>query len=317
MAFTHKTAHSIFSKIQQDREKYSEFISLFCLHRGIRTGNDWDRIMALSPVGSPLDLIVKANRAGTDFPHQIAFFGLLHYLAGFLLSKEVHIDLWGQKVYPDIWSIVLAPSGSGKSSMETFLSKVFEAVEIKEVEPFSTAKAFVSSIAKTPKGLLVKDEFAQLLKNMEQQSYLAELKEYFLKAYDNANITRTTGKEKIEAKEPAISVYGSTVDETFTKYVSAEMLCDGFAQRFNYIYCEPRKDKKPFLSHHKYLDQLRDRMIEITNDIPHLKYKLSEKAIKKYEELFHLNLEQFEGIKYSFFRRTHFKTLNQCSLDSK
>lgn len=313
-AFTHKTIIDRLNKIKLDKDKYADFISLYCLSRSIKTGNDWDRIMALTPPNSVLNLVIEQTRKGTDFPHQVGFFGVLHYLAGYLLSKDIHIDLDGQKIYPDIWNIILAPSGSGKSTVENFISKLFVDVELKKLEPFATAKAYVQNLSNCPKGLLVKDEFAQLLAGMEQQTYLAELKDYFLKTYDNATITRTTGKEKLEAVEPAISIYGSTVDRTFTKYVTDEMLLDGFAQRFNYVFCEDRPNKKAMLTHNKGIEQIKEELSNTLNSIHHLKYKLSKKAIKKYEELFYLNLDQFKGISYSFFRRTFFKTLKYALL---
>ena len=308
-AFTQKTAIEYLNKIQIDKDKYAEFLSLYCLSRSIKTGNDWDRIMALTPVKSVLNLVIEQTRKGTDFPHQIAFFGILHYIAGYLLSKDIHIDLDGQKVYPDIWNIILAPSGSGKSTVESFISKLFIDVEMKKLEPFATAKAYIQNLSDCPKGLLVKDEFAQLLAGMEQQTYLAELKEYFLKTYDNATITRTTGKEKLEAIEPAISIYGSTVDRTFTKYVSDEMLLDGFAQRFNYVFCDDRISKKAMLSHNKDIENIKNELEDTLNSIHHFKYKVSKKAVKKYEELFYANLEKFKSIPYSFFRRTFWKTM--------
>lgn len=308
-AFTQKTAIEYLNKIKLNKDKYAEFLSLYCLSRSINTGNDWDRIMALTPVNSVLNLVIEQTRKGTDFPHQIGFFGILHYIAGYLLSKEVHLDLDGQVVYPDIWNIILAPSGSGKSTVESFISKLFADVELKKVEPFSTSKSFVQNLSVCPKGLLVKDEFAQLLAGMEQQTYLAELKEYFLKVYDNDTITRTTGKEKIEAVDPAISIYASTVDRTFTKYITDEMLLDGFAQRFNYIFCEERPDKKSFLTHNRGIEKIKDALEETIDSIHHLKYKISKKAEKKYDELFYLNLEKFKSIPYSFFRRTFWKTM--------
>lgn len=314
MAFGKKHMTDIIKKLKENEESYANFISLYCLTRSIRTGNDWERIMALTPPNSVLNLVIEHLRKGSDFPHQVAFFGILHYLAGYLLSKDIHIDLDGQKIYPDIWSIILAPSGSGKSTVENFISKLFADVEIKKVEPFTTAKAYLQSLNQTPKGILIKDEFAQLLAGMDQQTYLMELKEYFLKTYDNADLVRTTGKEKIQVKEPAISIYGSTVDKTFSKYVTDEMLLDGFAQRFNYIFCEERPKKKAILSHNKNLDEIKNELINTLDKIEHLKYFLSPKAIRKYEKLFESNYEQFRGISYSFFRRTHFKTIKYALL---
>lgn len=307
-------------KSEKDKERYAEFISLYCYSRG-KGSTDWDRIMALTPPNSTLNVVLEAMRKGTDFPHQIAFFGVLHYLAGILLTKEIHIDYFGQKIYPDIWSIVLAPSGSGKSTVEKFISNVFEElnVDLAKVEDFATAKAFLQSLAKTPKGLLVKDEFAQLLNGMEKQTYLAELKDYFLKTYDNADISRTTGSDKedigpIQVHEPAISVYGSTVDSTISKYITTEMLLDGFAQRFNFIFCDTRTDKKAFLKHNTYKNEIVESFKETINGIEHSVYKLSPKAEKKYEELFFTNLKTFDGINYSFFRRTSFKTIKYALL---
>lgn len=323
MAFGKEKLMEMIANMQKDEEakkRYAEFLSLYCLSRG-KANTDWERIMALTPPKSVLNVVLEAMRKGTDFPHQIAFFGVLHYLAGILLTEEIHIDYYGQKIYPDIWSIILAPSGSGKSTVEKFISNIFDALDVNlaKMEDFATAKAYLQSLAKTPKGLLVKDEFAQLLNGMEKQTYLAELKDYFLKTYDNATITRSIGSDSDESKpisveEPAISVYGSTVDSTISKYITTEMLLDGFAQRFNFIFCDTRNDKKPFLKHNTYKNEIVESFRETIESIEHKKYTLSPKAEKKYEELFLSNLKQFEGISYSFFRRTSFKTIKYALL---
>lgn len=314
MAFNRKYVLDNLDKIKKDNEKYADFISLYCLSRGVKKANDWDRIMALTPINSVLNQVIDHLRKNTDFPHQIAFFGVLHYLAGFALTKGIHIDLDGQKIYPDIWNIILAPFGSGKSTVESFITKLFAEYEVKKVEPFATSAAYLESLSQTPKGILIKDEFAQLLANMEKQTYLAELKKYFLKTYDNADITRKTKKDTIEVEEPAISIYASTVDRTFKNYINEEMLLDGFAQRFNYVFCEERKNKKALLTHNANLEPIKEELEKTLENISHLKYRLSPKAIKEYEKRFHLNIKEFEGISHSFFRRTQFKTIKYALL---
>jgi hypothetical protein len=296
-------------------EKYANYLSVYCLSRGFGDRKtDWSNIMALSPPTSVLNLIIEHMREKSDFPHQIAFFGVLHFLAGHLLSHEIHIDWHGQKVYPDIWSIILAPSGSGKSSVESFLNKLFSEFDIAKVEPFSTAKSYLNNLSATPKGLLIKDEFAQLLLGMEKQTYLMELKDYFLTTYDNGRIVRATDKGTIEVNEPAISIYGSTVDSTFSTYISQEMLQDGFAQRFNYVYCETRSDKKALLTINQDIDHIKDAFRKSLENIHHRKYFLSDEAEAKYKELYHINVKMFPGIPYSFFRRTQWKGIKYALL---
>lgn len=134
-----------------------------------------------------------------------------------------------------------------------------------------------------------------------------------LKTYDNDEIVRSTKKETIKIEEPAISVFGSTVPETITKYISEEMLKDGFAQRFNYVYCNKRANEKPLfkkLINNEFIERLKKTLAVIT----HQEYILGDEAVKEYERLYFKNRNIFSTMSKSFFKRTQFKAVKYATL---
>lgn len=316
MAYDKKAIKEVLDRLNKDRAYYDGLKDLFSVSNGISKIKEWEKFEAITPPGSLIDALIQEIKYNTDFPYEIAYYGTLHYLSAYLLTKDIKIDVLGNKLNCDIWTILLAESGEGKTACQKTLRSLFEEqgkLKITQIEDFTSAAKFVEVLQNTPKGLWVKDEFAQFLNALQTQTYLSEAKGYLLKTYDNDEIVRSTKKDTIRIKEPAISVFGSTVPDTITKYISEEMLKDGFAQRFNYVYCNKRNIEKPLFKkiiNNEFVQRLNKTLSLINTS----EYILGDEAVKTYERLYFKNREIFCTMSKSFFKRTQFKAIKYATL---
>lgn len=265
------------------------------------------------PPGSPPDQILQAFRFHTDLPLDLPWHSFLFFLSTYCLDNGVTIKCGGQTITPELWTVVLAPSGAGKS---------YSLSRIKKGSPVSATIEGIASGAKLieamqeneqqgkPNAMLV-DEFGQMLKGIESDgSPLADAKQYLLLAYDGDKIERNTKKQSIVVEDSHMSILGLNVDETFINILSPESLLDGFAQRFAFCLAE-RDETRPFYEYSRYEnDEIEevvrkawDRILKVQL---HKTYTYSKEALAVYDAEFkRLGLEIHDGkqINVSFFRR--------------
>ena len=82
----------------------------------------WRGTLAVPP-RSPMDGLLGMFLDETDIPLEVPFFALLHFVSGMLLSRRIKIQGSCIDAYPDLWTIVLAPSGSGKTLAHDVIAK--------------------------------------------------------------------------------------------------------------------------------------------------------------------------------------------------
>lgn len=203
---------------------------------------DWPTLDDCIPKGSILDLIDETFVQTTDIPRELPVFAAIHYVSALLLQKDVVISVVGEEWRPDIWTICMAESGSGKSFASSKIGKALGgAVDL--FPDSSSAAKFVEDLRDHNRGLWMRDEFAQFLKSLSADS-MADTKDYLLRCYDGSKIVRSTKTETIEVEDPALTIFGSTVFQTIKDYLTKEMLVDGFAQRFAFVVAERDPDRK-------------------------------------------------------------------------
>lgn len=201
-------------------------------------GEQWRGIIAVPPA-SLAELIISEFRQKSNIPLEIPFFTFLSIISGYLLDRGIYVDTELGHIHPDIWTVILASSGAGKTYTQKTITKGLSDT-MKDIEFNGTgivsSAAFVQALSEKSRGIWVRDEFAQFLKSMEQDGGpLADMKDYLLRLYDNSEITRKTKNDLFTVEDPALTILGLTVLETFKDYVSAESMLDGFAQRFGYV----------------------------------------------------------------------------------
>lgn len=308
----------LFKKLNEalnSNEKTDDFqIMKFALKKQTMK-SPWKGLVA-TPPSSFLEKIIHVFYTKTDIPLEIPFFTALSHLSAYLLKEDVVINLNGQKILPDIWTIVLASSGSGKSFASGAISKYINA---DSYFPDSSSSAmFVQNLLNNNKGFLFRDEFGQFLKSIDNQPHMAEMKDLLLKVYDNATIERNTKKEQFKIENAALVILGVTVLETFISQIGVEALLDGFAQRFQLVIAEkdPSRKMEDFALYDVFTDEIKNSINSeweiLKQSVKHKEYNISKEAINGFKTSF--KLQSTLDIPESFYRRIMFKGIKYALL---
>lgn len=276
---------------------------------------------AYVPVGTPAERIVRAFEQHTDIPLELPFHAFLFYLSGHLMNKGVRIRFGGRERTPEIWTIVLAPSGCGKSFSAGLIGRASpvaaEFPECASGAKFLQAMAEHEAEGKTM--LWLQDEFAQKLKQIETSgSPMADTKDYLLRAYDGGKIERNTKTGgSIVVEKPCLGILGLNTDEGFFKTISPESLVDGFAQRFGYVLAV-RDERRPMRDFPIYDEKaIGEAAAKAFNDIGmstlHPVYEFGRAAEVAYCEAFRELADSVE-VPESFFRRVMFRSVKYALL---
>lgn len=199
------------------------------------TESTW-RGMSAVPPGSLVEHIITEFTEKTNIPLEIPFWTFMHYVSGFLVSREVKISVAGKLIEADIWSIILADSGAGKTWTSNAIGRPIENPGAIDITGAAGAAAWLAALSKAGgRGLWQRDEFFQFLRLLDDDGPMSEVKDYLLRIYDNGRIERSTKKDSVVVENPAISILGFTATDPFVNGMSVDSLVDGFAQRFSYI----------------------------------------------------------------------------------
>lgn len=290
----------------------SESGDLFKMLLAVR--DTW-RGMPAVPPGSFLEGVLTAFAERTDIPLEIPFSAVMSFLSAELLHRGVTINFDGRNIYPDIWTIVLAESGSSKTYATSRIKDIIEFDNSKLFDNPSSAAKFVDLLVTRNHTLWLRDEFAQLLHQIDNQSYMAELKDYMLQLYDNETISRETVKKSVVVPDAALTIHGTTVFSTFRDKVSNEAMLDGFAQRFAYVYA-PSDPARPMQDYPLYklqdhVEPLRRKWKRMSNVIhDNVQYTLSDDAVSAFERHFTLLFnDSGSEVPPSFYRRVLYRSI--------
>jgi hypothetical protein len=269
----------------------------------------WRGILAIPP-GTLAEKICNEFEQTTDIPLEIPFFTFVHIIAGYLLHQECGVVFENApgagRIVTDIWSVVLAPSGSGKSfsvrSIRNLDDKLGD-IEFNMSGIVSGAK-FVEDLAENNNKLVIRDEFNEFYKAiLDDRGPLKEMRDYLLQIYDNSTIERKTKQASYSIKQAALVILGLTVDESFTKSLTADDIVNGFAQRFSYIKAKKDKHRKmsDFPIYKTDIQKYRKEWQELLLSIKHKDYITTDSAMSGYLTAFK-TLAKTE-LPESFFRR--------------
>ena len=265
------------------------------------------------PPFSFIENVVNVFKNKTDIPLEMPLIIGINYVAAELLKLNVNINFKEQYIKPDIWTILLARSGDGKTYTHNIFEKAIKLENIFDSGVQSAAK-FIESVSENNHSIFFKDEIGQLLKALKNQSYMEEEKEYLLKIYDNKTIMRKTKDYEITVDDPALIILGMNAYDSFLTNVSSEDIVDGFAARFNYIIAK-QDDSRPPLSVPLYptgtlIKTVKNSWKKLKFPKDNTAYTLNKKAEKAFIDSFknYANLEN-NNIPSAFLRRTLYKSL--------
>lgn len=266
---------------------------------------DWPILDDCIPKNSILHLIDETFVQTTDIPRELPVFAAIHYVSALLLQKDVVISVVGEEWRPDVWTICMAESGSGKSFAASKIGKALGgAVDL--FPDSSSAAKFVEDLREHNHGLWMRDEFAQFLKSLNADS-MADTKDYLLRCYDGSKIVRSTKTETVEVENPALTIFGSTVFQTIKDYLTKEMLVDGFAQRFAFVVAErdPERKLRSLYTFTERAPEISEMWQQIVARGLHSKYRVDRIGETAFEEAFQILLKRSDStdVGLSFMKR--------------
>jgi hypothetical protein len=219
---------------------------------------------------------------------------------------------------PDLWLLLLAPSGSGKTFAINLLKEYLGKDVVPMMPECQSDAAFIEALKDNNNALWCRDEFGQLMKGLEKPGPMEKLRDYLLRTFDNSNIEYRTKKSAFTVENAALTVYGGSVYDTWNNCVSAESMLDGFAQRFAYVVAGQDDDPE---EHRKFENNafwkakqperkkaVADAWKKMTSVPLHPVYKVSADALAAFEDAFKSLWEATDGkVARSFFRRVMFR----------
>ena len=309
----HENQLDLLDRLSKSEDARSNLKALLAISK--LTQNNWRGLIA-TPPNSLVESVITAFYQKTDIPLEIPFFVTLHMVSAKMLQSGVTINFAGQSIKPDLWSILLASSGAGKTYATSYIEKTC-GIDDNFPETSSAAK-FVEELRNHNNTLWVRDEFAQLLKAMEQQTHMIELKDYLLRVYDNKQIARRTKKSEIIIDDPALTILGLTVYETFSDNVSPEAMLDGFAQRFSYVIAKPDPDRPsieyPLYDLSDFRESIKRRWNDVVERITGETYNVTPDAEEAFKEQFKTLFKSGIELPMSFYRRVLFRCFKYATV---
>lgn len=281
------------------------------------SADHWRGLIAV-PEGSMLESVLKSFYCETDIPLELPFFVLLHFISGYLLSKGVKIKSSGGECYPEIWTIVLAESGSGKTlAHDTIAAEA--PVKSTFPEPASDV-AFIESMVEHNYGLWFQDEIAEFMKKIESRGSMHKIKQHLLNTFSNTKISRARRVDPILIEEPCLGILGLNTPKSFFNAIKPGSLLDGFAQRFGYVVAQPDPDRNviddPLKYAHYNTSKIRKVVRRAFDDLLalpiHPIYMVLNEGTEAYSAAFAALISP--TVPMSFYRRVMFKAYKYALL---
>lgn len=187
---------------------------------------------------------VSYMQTRTDAPPNFHVHAAMACLAA-AAGNRIWTDGWTRPIYPNLWIVLIAPSGFGKSApLDMAQSLLLKAGLDDLLLPNSwSQEALISTVAQQPCGIFIQQEFARFLEILGRE-YNHGAMEMLTEWYDVPEIDRRVLRgEKIEIKRPTISILGASSPDWFATQYRESMLRGGFLARF--IFCPSQEAGQP------------------------------------------------------------------------
>lgn len=275
-----------FKKKRAGSINFQELVELYNKRRFLHliTGNEPIDVADIYQ-GTVLESFLNQYREKVLFPYEFPFLYIITFWGTLLAKKGIVLNTADGRVYKsNVWNLLLAGSGSGKSTMYSLLRQyVFSYFDLHIISLNSTGAAFVSNLSRHPKGLLVTDEIAEIFNDINADHNKRELKKYLLLLYTGdviENYTKKDGEVRIE--NPLYGFLGITVKEAFLSNIRPEWLVDGFLARINY-----------FVVGKNYLKRFQD--------MAPLQFEKSSNTLLKFDDVRNTLLKTYDEVKQNYF----------------
>lgn len=212
-----------------------------------------------------------------------------HFLSYSVLSAicrgNIFLCLGDQKVYPNFYLVLIAPSSLYRKSTSLFIAKrLIQDIDKSLLLPQEfSQEALASTLAAAPQGILFWSEFASFLSASEKE-YMRGSKEFLTDLFDAPPLySRKLKSGTVEIKNPVISVATATTLQWFLERAKKDDLKGGFLVRFLWV---PASKKEKRLAIPPEADEeKRKALLYQLKAIQNIagKMSLSNEAKKRYE----------------------------------
>ena len=184
----------------------------------------------------------------TDAPLDFSRF-LSLATAGVLLGNSRYVQFGTQKIYPNFYMTLLAPSSLYRKTTALTISQnlVFSKDDGKIFATDFSQEKIMETLSQTSCGVFYYYEFKTLLSLMER-NYMLGLKSMLTELYDCPLFIKVARKSNSYIiHNPCISILSATTSDWFTESIKEQDIEGGFLARFLYVYSKtkPRHDSFP------------------------------------------------------------------------
>lgn len=219
----------------------------------------WRGVVA-TPPASILEVVVSEFMRHTPVAAELPFFATVSLVAQLLCEKGAALVMAdGQKILPDLFTVMLAASGEMKSFS---VSKILKAFELGGWKPNSIRDAGSTA------GLIAElsdnegrpafwwlEEFGQFW-TMTKTEVHQGTPRVLLMAYDHATLSKRLKTGVVEVKAPCLSLLGTTVIGNIHQQLTKEDWASGLCQRIAFVFCPPDQSRNCYERKYAILDGL-------------------------------------------------------------
>lgn len=215
---------------------------------------------AVAPPGSLLDAALRAVREYTDLPPEIGVACVHALMSAALVQSGTQVRWFDdtQKIECDLWLVVLARSGAGKTFVSRAVRDALD-LELRELPEPGSARAFLDALKKLGgTAFWMRDEYGQLMRAIADGGPLGALRDYMLRSYDHGALeTNTSGSGSVKVDHPVLTILGTSVAETWAQCVDVSMLADGLLARHLFVIAQDSPLSVPRFARDDMVDTMR------------------------------------------------------------
>jgi len=223
----------------------------------------------------------------TDTPRIFLFWGAMVAVAT-VLGKNVYIPWEARRLYPNIWCVFLAPSGSRKGTGIDIPTRLLRKIDNELLLPqVASEEGLTTALAEEEEGHNIGfvrwQEFSKILRSwLNRQSWQAS-QEFWIDLWDNKPLKKKLSGTEFNIPETSISFLSASTPKTFSTFFEPEDLEGGFFGRVYLISCL-KKDKyfpiPPSIERKGGEDELITKLTEIKT------YFKGELSYREFEDAF-------------------------------
>lgn len=227
---------------------------LFASDRGF-----WRGVVA-TPPASLLEVVLAEFLRHTPVSAELPFMATISLVAQMMCEKGAGLVMAdGQKILPDLFTVMLAQSGELKSFS---VSRIIKAFALGGWEPNcirdagSTAGLIAELADHQGKAAFWKlEEFGEFWGQTKTEVHQGTPR-VLLMAYDHDTLSKRLKNSVVEIKSPCLSMLGTTVIGNFHKQLTTEDWSSGLCQRIAFVFCPPDKNRDCYERRFAILDGL-------------------------------------------------------------